>query len=100
MEVAIVEAERGQPPGPFILDEQVGVLDEALEQAAPTRLIEVKRDALLARVVVPEPQAAVRARLVLGEGRVLRVGSPVGGSTFTTSAPMSASSFPAHAPCS
>jgi hypothetical protein len=89
--------QRGQAPG-LGFQHDVGAGHQRLEPRPAFGAVEVEHHAALAGVIVPPPQAAIGAGLVVEERRIAtRAGSPPGGSTRITSAPMSASSLPAKA---
>ena len=91
----IVESEPRQRARPEVLDEDVGRVEEAIDDASPVRLLEVERDAFLVAIV---PRKYALSPPTNG-GPHARVSSPSPGrSTLMTRAPMSASIIVQYGP--
>src|SRR5262249_52004841 len=65
-----IHSDRREPPWVFALENDVDETDQRARQLPTARSLDVERDATLARVVVPERQAALRVRMVAGERSV------------------------------
>ncbi|HEV3115179.1 MAG TPA: hypothetical protein VGY99_32255 [Candidatus Binataceae bacterium] len=84
------------------MNENVRIGKETVQTAAVRWILQVQGDALLVGIEVEESPLISGSALPSKKGPRLRVMSPPGGSTFTTSAPSSVSSLAAYAaatPC-
>ena len=64
----VAQAEARQVPGSPVLNQYVGALRQGADEVTALRRVHVYDDAALAAVGVDEAEAALRARLIAGEG--------------------------------